>query len=160
VNHLTKLAQSLGKQEWFAELGKKVVPIDLALQKRTGGRISFLRVAGLPYLVLTATGRKSGQPRSVPLLYVPHGDDYLVVASNWGQKRHPAWSANLLSNPDAVVQAGGQDVPVRARQVVGEERDRLWRDVITQTWPAYDDYAERAEGREIRVFALSPQNGS
>jgi hypothetical protein len=51
-------------------------------------------------------------------------------------------------------------VPVRARQVVGEERDRLWRDVITQTWPAYDDYAERAEGREIRVFALSPRNGS
>lgn len=79
MNPLSKLAKSLGKRQWFADMGKKLVPADLAVQKRTGGRISLLRAAGLPYLVLTATGRRSGQPRSVPLLYAPHGDEFVVV---------------------------------------------------------------------------------
>ena len=157
MNPLSKVAQSLGKQKWFAEVGKKLVPVDLAVQKRTGGRVSLLRMAGMPYLVLTATGRRSGRPRSVPLLYVPHGEEFVVVGSNWGQQHHPAWSANLLAHPDAEVQARGRQIAVRARLVTGAERDRLWRDLITPTWPAYDVYAERAGDREIRVFVLSPR---
>ncbi|GAA2792355.1 nitroreductase family deazaflavin-dependent oxidoreductase [Saccharopolyspora taberi] len=155
MNPLSKLAQSLGKQEWFASVGKKLVPADLAVQERTGGRVSLLRMVGLPYLVLTATGRRSGRPRSVPLLYAPHGEDFVVVGSNWGQKNHPAWSANLLAHPEAEVQARGRRTSVRARLVTGAERDRLWREVITPTWPAYDSYAARAGDREIRVFVLS-----
>ncbi|EQD84870.1 deazaflavin-dependent oxidoreductase (nitroreductase family) [Saccharopolyspora erythraea NRRL 2338] len=155
MNPLSKLAKSLGKRQWFADMGKKLVPADLAVQKRTGGRISLLRAAGLPYLVLTATGRRSGQPRSVPLLYAPHGDEFVVVGSNWGQRHHPAWSANLLADPEATVQARGREIRVRARLVTGDERERLWRGVITDTWPAYDEYARRAGDRDIRVFVLS-----
>ncbi|GAB3289965.1 nitroreductase family deazaflavin-dependent oxidoreductase [Parasphingorhabdus pacifica] len=153
---LSRFAQSLGKQEWFAKVGMKLAPVDLAVQERTGGRVSLLRMAGLPYLVLTTTGRRSGRPRSVPLLYVPHGADYLVVGSNWGQQHHPSWSANLLAHPDASVREREREVAVRGRLVTGEERERLWRDVITKTWPAYDNYAERAGDRELRVFALRP----
>lgn len=156
MNSLSKVAQSLGKQEWFAKIGKKVMPIDLAMQERTNGRVSLLRMVGMPYLVLTATGRKSGKSRTVPLLYVPHGDDFIVVGSNWGEQHHPGWSANLLANPDASVRANGSgEFPVRARLVTGEEREDLWRGVITQAWPAYDNYAERAAGRELRVFVLA-----
>jgi deazaflavin-dependent oxidoreductase (nitroreductase family) len=147
----------MGKRQWFADLGKKLVPFDLAVQRTTQGRVSLLRLFGLPWLVLTAIGRKSGQPRSVPLLYVPHGNEYVVVGSNWGEKHHPAWSANLLAHPEAEVQARGRTIPVLAREVTGEEREELWREVITKTWPAYDTYAERARGRELRVFALSPR---
>lgn len=151
---MSRFALSLGSHEWFAKIGKKVVPLDLALQKRTKGHVSLLRMAGLPYLLLTVTGRTSGQPRSVPLLYVPHGDDYVVIGSNWGQRRHPEWSANLLAHPEAVVRERGQDIRVRARQVTGEERARLWREA-TAVWPAYDTYVERAGGRELRMFVLS-----
>lgn len=157
VNPLTTLARSLGKRQWFSEAGKKMVPMDLAVQQRTGGRISLLRMMGLPSFALTVTGRKSGQARTVPLLYVPHGDDYIIVGSNWGQQHHPAWTANLRANPDATIRTGGKDVPVHARQVTGEERGNIWRKV-TETWPAYDEYARRADGREIRVFLLSPSD--
>ncbi len=109
---------------------------------------------GLPSLLLTTTGRRSGLPRTVPLLYVPDGARYVVIASNWGQQHHPAWSANLLAEPDATVSIHGHDVAVRARLADPAERDRLWPS-ITRTWPAYDTYVERS-GRDIRVFLLEP----
>ncbi|MFR9731622.1 nitroreductase/quinone reductase family protein [Saccharopolyspora sp. MS10] len=154
---LIKVAQRLGRQRWFAAVGKRVVPVDLAVQRRTGGRISLARLAGLNSMVLTTTGRRSGLPRSVPLLYVHDGADFVVIGSNWGQAAHPGWSANLLAHPEAEADLVSRRVPVRARLVTGAERERLWRDVITPVWPAYDDYAARAGGRRLRVFVLSPR---
>lgn len=154
---MIKVAQHLGRQQWFASVGKKLVPADLAVQRRTGGRVSLARLGGLTSLVLTSTGRKSGLPRSVPLMYVPHGAEHIVIGSNWGQSTHPDWSANLLAHPEAEVDLVSRRVPVRARLVTGEERDRLWREVIIPTWPAYDDYARRAGDRELRVFVLTPR---
>lgn len=151
----SRFAQWLGKQRWFASMGRRLVQLDAAMQKRTAGRLSLLRMAGMPSLLLTVTGRRSGLPRSVPLLYVPHGDDYLVVGSNWGQRQHPAWSANLLAHPEAVASIRGREQRVRARQASGDERERLWRAVVRAS-AAFETYAERAGGRELRLFVLTP----
>lgn len=109
----------------------------------------------LPTLLLTTQGRKSGLPRTVPLLYAPDGDRFVVTASNWGQQSHPAWSGNLLACDEATVALpGGRQIPVRAALAEGAERDRVWP-LVTRVWPAYDTYVERS-GRAIRVFVLTP----
>jgi len=152
------MAYRLSSLDWFARLGRRLVPLDLAVQRRTGGRISLLRLAGLPALLLTTTGRRTGRPHQVPLLYVPHPDGYLVAGSNWGQRHHPAWSTNLLATPEAVAEVRGRRIPVRARLLVGAERDAVWPSLVA-VWPAYDSYAARS-GRDIRVFLLEPRPGS
>lgn len=153
---ITHWISKVSGKPWFSRLGQSVVPLDLALQRRTRGRIGLMRMIGVPHLLLTTTGRRTGQPRSVPLQYLPHDGEYVVVASNWGKSHHTAWSANLLAEPQAVVSDRGRDVPVRARLLTGAERERAWQR-LTEQWPAYDDYAERAANREIRLFALAPQ---
>lgn len=104
-------------------------------------------------MLLTTTGRKTGQPRINPLLYVRDGDAFVVIGSNWGQTTQPAWSGNLLAHPDAIVTLGGREIPVRATHATGAERDRLFALLLTM-WPAYETYVTRAGGREIRVFRL------
>jgi deazaflavin-dependent oxidoreductase (nitroreductase family) len=149
----TRLLRRLGHKSWFGAVGRRFVPLDRALQRLTRGKIDVLGRGALPTLLLTTVGAKSGLPRTVPLLYAVDGDGWVVTASNWGQQHHPAWSGNLLANPEATVEVGGRAVPVRAELGEGELRDRLWTKV-TQVWPAYDTYAERS-GRTIRVFRLS-----
>jgi deazaflavin-dependent oxidoreductase (nitroreductase family) len=155
-NPLRATFQKLGGQKWFATAFHGVAPhIDRFLAKATKGRVAILTGTGLPTFLLTTTGRKSGEARTVPLLYGQHGGAYIVTGSNWGQKAHPAWSGNLLANPDATVQIRGRDIAVRARLVEGEERAVLWNDVLLKLWPGYAAYDARA-GRDIRVFALEP----
>jgi deazaflavin-dependent oxidoreductase (nitroreductase family) len=102
--------------------------LDKGVHRVTGGRTTFAAlVTGLPVVLLTTTGARSGAPRTWPLLGVPVGDQLAVIASNWGAHRHPAWYHNLRANPRAIVVVDGVEVPVRAREVEGEERDRLWR---------------------------------
>ena len=151
----TNVIRSLGHHPWFATVGRAAVPIDRWLQRRTGGRITVIGRSALPTLLLTTRGRKSGLPRTVPLLYAPDGDGFVVTASNWGQQIHPAWSANLLASADAtVLLSGGREIPVRATLAEGPERDRVWA-LVTRVWPAYDTYVVRS-GRAIRVFLLTP----
>jgi deazaflavin-dependent oxidoreductase (nitroreductase family) len=107
---------------------------------------------GASVLLLTTTGRKSGESRSTPLIYGRHGDDYLVVASKGGAPQHPAWYLNLSADPEVDVQVKGERFHARARTATGDERSELWR-TMTATWPAYDDYQERT-GREIPVVVL------
>jgi deazaflavin-dependent oxidoreductase (nitroreductase family) len=152
----TNVIRLLGHRPWFATVGRAAVPVDRWLQQRTGGRVNILGRIALPTLLLTTTGRKSGEPRTVPLIYAHDGDSFVVTASNWGQSHHPAWSANLLADADAVVALpGGRDVPVRAVLAEGAERERVWS-LVTTVWPAYDTYVERS-GRDIRVFVLTPK---
>ena len=151
----TNVIRLLGHRPWFATVGRALMPLDRWLQRRTGGRVNILGKSALPTLLLTTTGRKSGQPRTVPLIYAHDGDSFVVTASNWGQQHHPAWSANLIASGDAVVSLpGGRDLPVRAALAEGAERDRVWP-LVTKVWPAYDTYVVRS-GRDIRVFVLSP----
>ncbi|ONI71811.1 nitroreductase [Kribbella sp. ALI-6-A] len=152
----TNVIRRLGHRPWFAAVGRAAVPVDRWLQRRTGGRVNILGRSALPTLLLTTTGRKSGEPRTVPLLYAPDGDSFVVTASNWGQPHHPAWSGNLLACADAVVALpGSREVPVRAVLAEGAERERVWP-LVTKVWPAYDTYVERS-GRHIRVFVLTPR---
>lgn len=130
-----------------------LVPVDRLVGRLTRGRVVALGL--VPSLVVTTIGRRSGQPRSNPLLYVPDGDAYVVIGSNWGQTHQPAWALNLLADPAAEVDVRGRRLPVRAELATGAERERLWQLLVTE-WPAYRAYVQRAGGREIRIFRLVP----
>ena len=107
---------------------------------------------GVPTLLLTTTGRRSGQRRRSALIYGRDGDAYLVVASKGGAPAHPAWYLNLSEDPNVEVQVLQEVFTARARTATGPERDRLWA-VMTAIWPAYDQYQARTD-REIPVVIL------
>jgi deazaflavin-dependent oxidoreductase (nitroreductase family) len=107
-------------------------------------------------LLLTTTGRHSGKPRTVPLLYVPDGDEMIVIGSNWGGERNPDWYWNVLANPEAVTQTGRRKVRVIARAAPPEERPRVWS-LVTAQYPGYEAYARRLQGiRGIPLVILTP----
>src|SRR4051794_13724236 len=157
MSRYTALVKRLGDRRWFAALGRGLAPLDRRLYQLTDGRWSVLGRHQLPSLLITTTGRKSGLPRTQPLLYATDGDGYVVVGSNWGQAHHPAWSANLLAHPTARVTLGAREFDVHASLITGAERDRLWQ-LVLRIWPGYAAYAERTEGRQIRIFRLTPGN--
>jgi deazaflavin-dependent oxidoreductase (nitroreductase family) len=110
---------------------------------------------GAPTLLLTTTGRKSGEARTTPLIFGRDGDDYLVVASVGGMPNHPAWYLNLNAEPSARIQVKGEHIDVVARTADESEKPRLWK-VVNDVWPNYDAYQERTE-RVIPVVVLTPQ---
>ena len=119
--------------------------------EETDGEVGYLW-NGATILVLTTTGRKSGEPRKFALIYDSRGDDLVVVASKGGAPDHPGWYKNLLAHPDASVQVRGERFDVRARTAEGAEREELWR-LMNRSWPNYDTYATRTD-REIPVVVL------
>ncbi|EFV13129.1 nitroreductase/quinone reductase family protein [Segniliparus rugosus] len=136
-------------------LARLSVPVDRFVLARTKGRYTVLGPIGMPLLVLTTTGRKTGQPRQQPLTYVRDGGRLVVVGTNFGQGHHPAWTSNLLADPRAEVTVGGATVPAVATLLRGEEQQRFLRE-FAEIGQNYAAYAERA-GRDIRVFALEPE---
>lgn len=150
------LVRRAGHTRWFAEVGRRIAPpIDRTLHRLSGGR--FHTADGfLPTLLLVHKGRKSGREHQTPLAYVRHGEGFALAATNWGQPEHPAWSHNLLAEPDAHVEVDGRVVPVRCRLVTEEEHRELWPRFVAM-WPAYDTYVERAANRDIRVFLCEPR---
>jgi deazaflavin-dependent oxidoreductase (nitroreductase family) len=120
--------------------------------RETDGEEGFRWKRDSTILLLTTTGRKSGEPRTMPLIFDSDGDNYVLVASKGGSVEHPAWYLNLQANPDAEVQVKGDVFKVRARDAQGEERERLWRQ-MNEMWPDYDRYQERTE-RQIPVVVL------
>ena len=146
------LVERMAVSDWFRKIGPKVVPqLDTMVHKLTGGRATM---SGLytPVLILTTIGRKSGEPRPTPLATFPHGGDFIVVGSNFGRANHPAWSHNLLANPEATVEYRGKKFPVTARLVSPEEKAELWPK-ITKQLQNFERYPERS-GRDLRVFML------
>jgi deazaflavin-dependent oxidoreductase (nitroreductase family) len=139
----------------FARVGPHVVPfVDRFVHRITGGRLVTSRLF-VDSLVLTTTGRRSGEPREAPLACAREATgSWLVVGSNFGKEHHPAWTANLLANPEAAVGYHGTEVAVTARLLADEERDQAWAD-LRRVWPLYDRYEVRA-GRSLRVFRLTP----
>jgi F420H(2)-dependent quinone reductase len=124
------------------------------LYRRSGGRIGG-RMFGVPVLLLSTTGRRSGRPWTVPLMYSADGDGWVLIASNGGSPRHPAWWHNLRAAPEASVQIGRDVHPVTAAEVTGAERDRLWR-VMADQYSGYDQYAKKTT-RTIPVVRLHPR---
>ena len=134
-------------------LVRTLTPLDRRILVRSKGRYTLLGPFGLPVLLLTATGATTGLPRTTPLLYARDGDDLLVAGSNFGQAHHPAWSSNLLANPEAVVTIAGTAVPAIATPLHGDEAVSAYRK-LEQVAGAYTVYRSRTD-REIRVFRLS-----
>ena len=133
---------------------KSVSGMHTALYRASAGRIGS-RVQGMPVLLLTTTGRRSGKPRTTPLLYVREGDTIVVVASNGGSDSSPAWWLNLRSDPHVEVEIGRARTRVTARKASPEERVRLWAE-FTSGFPGYAKYATKT-AREIPVVMLEPR---
>lgn len=110
---------------------------------------------GTTTLILTTTGRKSGEQRSTPLIYQQHGSDYLVVASKGGSDEPPLWYLNLQADPVVHVQVKGDKFTARARTATAAEQPELWK-IMTATWPAYDEYQTKTD-RQIPVVVLERQ---
>jgi deazaflavin-dependent oxidoreductase (nitroreductase family) len=127
--------------------------LHVALFRRTEGRVGG-RLVGNPILLLHTTGRRSGKPRTTPLLYLPDGENLVIVASNGGAAKHPAWWLNLRQMEEATVQVGERKVSVRAEEVSGEEKRRLWARLV-EAYPGYASYQKKTE-REIPVVVLRP----
>lgn len=131
---------------------RTLTPLDRALLERTDAKYTVLGPIGAPVILLTTTGRKSGQPRTQPLLYVHDGDTLYVVGSNFGQANHPAWTANLLADPTATVAIAGERIPVTATPVLDADKPAIYTRFIDIA-EAYAAYRDRTT-RDLRIFAL------
>lgn len=128
--------------------------LDRPVLRFSNSRTSLTSIlTGLPVLTITTIGAKSGQPRTLPLLSIPDGDDFILIASNFGQHHHPAWYYNLRAHPEAQVQLKGQTTTYIAHETDGDERQRCWRRAV-ELYPGYAAYAERTGGRRIPVMVL------
>ncbi|WP_119066649.1 nitroreductase family deazaflavin-dependent oxidoreductase [Rubrobacter indicoceani] len=130
---------------------KYATKLHTAVFKASRGRIGS-RMVGSPVLILLTTGRKSGQRRETPLLYLPDGEDFAIVASNGGTARAPAWYLNLKADPEVEVLVGGERLAAVAEEVHGDKKRRLWAGLV-EMYPTYTDYRRKTE-REIPVVFL------
>jgi deazaflavin-dependent oxidoreductase (nitroreductase family) len=133
---------------------KVIQDTNTRLYRLSGGRIGG-KYDDAPVLILHHVGRKSGQPRETPLIYLQDGDDIVIVGSMGGSEKHPAWYFNVRDRPDEVeVEIKGRRTPVAPRRVTPEERERLWP-ALLEMWPAWEAYTKRTD-REFPVLILSP----
>ena len=133
---------------------KAIGKLNVPLYRASRGRL-FGRLDRAPVLLLTTTGRKSGARRTAPVVYLAHGERVVVIGSNAGNTRTPAWALNLRAHPEAEVEVGADRRRVTARVAEGEEREDLWRRMNEQ-YAGFDDYRSRTS-RDISVFVLEPR---
>jgi deazaflavin-dependent oxidoreductase (nitroreductase family) len=128
--------------------------IDRPVYRMTSGRHTFASLlSGLPVVMLTTIGARSGKPRSVPVLGLPTPDGLVVIASNFGQESHPAWYHNLRAHPEGQVTVNGTTRRCRAVEAEGERRARIWEQGL-RVYPGWSEYERRAAHRRIAVFVL------
>ena len=151
---LTPLAIRIGASPRMPKLLPQIVWTDKALQRLSRGHVTILDVAGLPNLMLTVVGRKSGVPRSTPLLCVPRNGSILIAGSYFGGPDEPMWVKNVEANPRVTVRMGGVTSAMVARPLEAEERAAAWTHMLV-TWPNFATYEERTN-RQIKVFELTP----
>ena len=142
-----------GPGAWF--FSRTAHHVDRGLARVTKGRKTVAGVVfGVPTVFLTTTGAKTGRPRRVPVLGVPYGSFLGVIASNFGQTKHPSWYYNLRANPDAEVSVDGVAHQVRAHLATPEERDEIWSAGL-EYYPGWRNYELRAGTRHIQAFVLT-----
>jgi deazaflavin-dependent oxidoreductase (nitroreductase family) len=120
----------------------------------SGGEEGYT-MRGVPTLILTTTGRRSGKRRSTPVMFGRDGDNFVIVGSLGGASKHPYWYLNLLEDPDVEVQHKTDCIRGTASVATGEERERLWK-IMTEVFPTYDRYQERTD-RELPVVVIEPK---
>jgi F420H(2)-dependent quinone reductase len=143
-------ALRVGLRRWLIRAMSKT---HLLIQRLSRGRL-LGRMAGMPVLLLTTTGRRSGKSRTTPLTFFRDGADLVVIASNGGADQPPDWSLNLQQNPHATVEISGHELTVQARTASAEERERHWPE-ITTTYSGYARYQKKT-ARQIPVLILTP----
>jgi deazaflavin-dependent oxidoreductase (nitroreductase family) len=148
---MRRLAASGPGSAFFAHVLHRV---DRLVFRLTRGRATLgSLVSGLPVVMHTTTGARSGRPRTVPLLGLPTPDGLAVIASNWGRERPPAWDANLRAEPAATIAIGAHRRRVRAVEADDERRERIWREGL-EVYPGWSQYARRAGGRRFTIYVL------
>lgn len=136
------------------QMFRLTMAIHIFLYRLTGGRLGG-KMRGFKVLLLTTTGRKSGQQRTTPLGYFDYDGSYVIVASNAGLPRNPSWYYNLKDNPQATIQVQDRVLTVIGEETKGDLRSQLWKQVIAQA-PGYAEYPKRTT-REIPVMIMRPQ---
>jgi deazaflavin-dependent oxidoreductase (nitroreductase family) len=154
LQRLLRRFAATGPGSWlFARLLHR---IDRPVYRITRGRYTFASLlSGLPVVMLTTIGARSGRPRSVPVLGLPTADGLAVIASNYGQHHHPAWYHNLRANPEGEVTVDGTTHRFRAAEATGDQRERIWQEGL-KVYPGWSSYERRASNRRIAVFVLDP----
>ena len=151
---MRRLFFRLGHQRWFATFARRFGGrIDRAAYRLTRGRATVTGSV-TPVLLLTTTGRRSGRPRTTPVMYVRDGDGFVISSENYGQQRPAAWPLNLDAHPEATIEVGGRPIACRARRLSDEEADRHWP-ALLEAWPAHATYRERSGARH--TFRLAPR---
>lgn len=154
-NLFQRTLQRLASTRLVAWLFQKTLyPMDRVLYRRSGGRVTVPGImAGVPVIMLTTTGAKSGQLRTMPLLGIPMGGALAILGTNYGQKPTPGWVYNLRANPAATVEYRGKSVTIVARLATPSEFEEAFV-LAAKVYPAYDEYRDRIEGRKVSVFIL------
>jgi F420H(2)-dependent quinone reductase len=153
VRAYASLVRAIGSTRAFAWVGSRMLHrLDrpFATKRRSVTSLG----TGFPLCFLTVQGRRTGVPRTVPLLFIADGERVVLVASNWGRRHHPAWALNLDAHPRATVTVAGVAQTMVARRPSAAEAERYWREALA-VWPGYEGYRRRA-GREIRLYVLDP----
>lgn len=143
-----KATEDLGKPppRWLLKIFTR---INVLVYKLSGGRL-MNKLAGMPIVLVTMKGAKSGRTKTIPLMYVPHERGFILVASQGGAPKNPAWYHNLVKNPNIQVTHGGQTQALTARRVDEDEKAALWPTCI-EYYPPYEQYQKRTD-RRIPVF--------
>jgi deazaflavin-dependent oxidoreductase (nitroreductase family) len=165
------MVEAIPKRRWWHRVIQKIASssfgswllaenlhrLDRPFLRLSNDRISLTGIlAGLPVIVLTTTGAKSGKRRRTPLAAVFDGEKVILIASDFGSPRHPAWYHNLKANPHARVKIHGKERDYIAREVVEEERQKYWAQAV-ELYPGYENYQYKARGRIIPVIVLTPE---
>jgi deazaflavin-dependent oxidoreductase (nitroreductase family) len=152
LQRLLRRFASSAPGSWF--FARVLHRIDRPVYRLTKGRHTFASlVSGLPVVMLTTTGARTGRPRTVPVLGLPTSDGIAVIASNFGQRHHPAWYYNLRAKPEGEVTVDGTTHGFRAVEAAGDRRARIWEQGLA-VYPGWAAYERRASNREICVFVL------
>ncbi len=155
VQRVTQKVAASRPGAWFFQ--RTLPPIDKGLFRLTKGRVTVPGLmAGLPVIMITTTGAKTGKVRTMPLLGIPIDDDMAIIGSNYGQKSTPGWVYNLRAKPEAIVVHGARSVEVTARSATDTEADRAF-EAGAAFYGGFPKYRERASHREIEVFVLEPR---
>jgi len=149
LNPLQRAGRRMAKSRFGGWMALNVAnKVDPYLMRASRG---FLKLpSGTPTVLLTHTGAKSGKQRTTPLVHFTDGPNAVLIASQTGKAKHPAWFHNLTANPDVELWAGGRGGAYRAREAEGEEREGLWK-LATRLYPGYDDYQRKADAADRRI---------